>query len=286
MKNPYPSEVYINGEWRDAEDAKISVFDRGFLFGDGIYDVVPLYTSTPFRLQDHLDRMQFGLDEVGIVYDTNLLHTIISEAIDRSAFREADAALYIQITRGEAPRTHAFPDGVSATVMLYVYPINLLGFENKLAKVIFSDDYRWHRCDIKSISLMANVWANNEAKLQEANENLLVRNGVITEGTHTSVFFVKDNILYTHPLGYHILPSITRKVVLEICKELSLRVEEVAMAFDEIADVDEAFLAGTTTQIYAIGTFVFQEREVIIGEEAGPITKVIQQDFIRRTRTT
>lgn len=284
MKNSYPSEVYINGEWRNHENATVSIFDRGFLLGDGIYDVIPLYHGKPFRLQDHLDRLQFGLDEVNIVYDTAFLKPLIKESIERSPYATNDAAVYIQVTRGVAPRTHAFPDGVQASVILYVYPIILLGFENKLAKVIFSDDYRWHRCDIKSVSLMANVRANNEAKLQGAHESLFVRNGLITEGTHTSVFFVKNKTLFTHPLGHHILPGITRKVILEICHDFDYDVQEVAVSFNEITEVDEAFLAGTTTQIYAIGTFELTEGEVVIGKEVGPVTKAIQQAFIERTR--
>lgn len=284
MKNSYPSEVYINGEWRDQENATVSVFDRGFLFGDGIYDVIPLYDGKVFRLPDHLDRMQFGLNEVGIHYDVSQLNPIIDEAIARSPYSKSDAAVYIQVTRGTAPRAHAFPANTAPTVLLYVYPIDLSGFENKLATVIFSEDYRWHRCDIKSTSLMANVRANNEAKLQGANENLFVRNGLITEGTHTSVFFLKDQTLFTHPLDKHILPSITRKVVIEICREHGLFVEEVAIGINEIDDVEEAFLAGTTTQILAIGKLELEGKEFFLGEESGLVTKQIQAEFIKRTR--
>jgi len=282
MKKSFPDLVYLNGEWLAHDRAFVSVFDRGYLLGDGIYEVIPVYEGKPFEVDSHLKRFQEGLNSVEIDFNVEEIRPLLIDSIKRSALQTSDAAIYIQITRGVAPRTHFFPEDVRPGVLLYAYPITLKGFESKLASAIVSEDVRWHRCDIKSISLMANVRANNEAHKKGVAENLLSRGGYITEGSHTSVFFVKDNTVYTHPEGHHILPGVTRKVVVSLCTELGLTLEEEAIRADEIKNVDEVFLTGTTVQITAVTSVRIDDNEVFKAEEAGPVTKRLQMAFIER----
>lgn len=282
MKKSFPNEVYLNGTWVPHDKAFVSVFDRGYMLGDGIYEVIPIYKGKPFGLDGHLRRFQDGLDAVEIDFNVQELGSLITESVGRSALEHVDAAVYMQVTRGVAPRTHFFPDGVKPGVLLYAYQITLEGFEEKQASVMVSEDVRWHRCDIKSISLMANVRANNEAYIKGLSENLLARNGYITEGSHTSVFFVKDDIVYTHPEGNYILPGITRKVVIGLCHELGLTLREEAIRAADIAMMDEVFLTGTTVQVTAVTSVSIDTKEVYKVSDIGPVTKRLQKAFIEK----
>lgn len=282
MKKTFPKEVYLNGSWLAHDKAFVSVFDRGYLLGDGIYEVIPVYEGKPYEVFGHLKRFQKGLDTVQIAFDVQQLKPLITESIRRAGLEHSDAAIYIQVTRGVAPRTHFFPENVPPGVLLYAYPITLKGFEEKRASTIVTEDVRWHRCDIKSISLMANVLANNEAHKSGVTENILARNGYVTEGSHTSVFFVKDGVLYTHPEGHHILPGVTRNVVLSLCRELSLTVREEAVNVGDIASMDEIFLTGTTVQITGVTSLSIAGEEVYSVPEPGPVTRRLQKAFVQR----
>jgi Branched-chain amino acid aminotransferase/4-amino-4-deoxychorismate lyase len=279
----YPKEVFVNGTWLKSEDAKISVFDRGFLLGDGIYDVVPYYDGKFFRMEDHLERLSNGLAIVGIDYDVNQLVDHLDEALVGA--ESVDGIIYIQVTRGIAPRSHAFPSQAIPSVIIYSQPYLFRGFQERRARVTMHSDFRWHRCDIKSISLMANVLLNQFGAKDGYYETLLHREGNITEGTHTSVFFVKEGKVYTHPLGTHILPGITRKIVLELCEELGVEVVEKPVLLEELDKMDGAFLAGTTAQISEIGSVEFfegQEKNITYGEVA--LIKKLQGLFFQATR--
>ena len=279
MKKKYPADVFLNGGWVPADQAKVSVFDRGFLFGDGIYEVIPFYHGKLFTLEAHLDRLKTGLKEVEITYPVDALRTVVAEAVSRNG--QPSGIVYLQLTRGVAPRTHYFPTDTEPTVFAYAAPYAFDGFEKKLATVIVSEDFRWHRCDLKSVSLIANVLANNEAHQLGVAENVFHRGEYITEGSHTSVFFVRDGVLFTHPEGTHILPGITRSVVLDIAKRLGIEAREEAVSLSGLRTVSEAFLTGTTAQVTAIGTVRHRGETWQIGRgEAGPVTKRIQQAFI------
>lgn len=281
MKGNYPELVFLNGEWLRSARAQVSVFDRGFLLGDGMYEVIPFYGGNPFLFERHIRRLQDGLVAVGITYNAHALTDTVMEAISRSHF--TDGIVYIQVTRGVAPRTHYFPADVSPTVLLYARPFAFDGFENKLIEVILSDDFRWLRCNIKSISLMANVLANEAAHQAGVAENVFVREGLITEGSHTSIFFVRDGILFTHPNGPHILPGITRDEVITIAKEIGITVNEQAVHVQELPNLSEAFLTGTTMQVTAIGSIWTATGSLPIGSgTVGPITRQIQKAFIAR----
>lgn len=282
-KKTYPPEVYLNDQWLKPEEASISVFDRGFMFGDGIYEVTPFYHGKPFRLEAHLERLRYCLDEIKISFIVSTLEKLIFEAVSRGGYSEKDAAVYIQITRGTAPRTHYFPEASKPTVLLYAFPVALQDFESKRWKVIISEDFRWQRCDIKSTALLANCMANEEANSNGFDENLLFRNGYFTEGSHSTAFFVKNGQIYTHPEGPYILSGITRQIVLEICRKLELTVHERPLHLEELPEVEEIFLTGTTTQITAVSSLHDNEKE-LFSSERGEITARLQEEFRKLTR--
>lgn len=284
MKNAYPTEVYINGAWRQSEQAMISVFDRGFLFGDGIYEVVSVYANKLFALTEHLQRMQDGLGEIGISFDAAALADVAREAVARTNLPAGEGCVYLQVTRGVAPRAHRFPSSATPTAMAYAYPFSFQGIQDKLATVVLSPDERWHKCHIKSISLVANVMANQAAHDGGADENVLVRDGVLTEGSHTNVFFVRDGVVFTHPLGPHVLPGITRMLVLDLCREAGIPVREEGLRLSELSGIAEAFLTGTTTQVLGIGQILHGGESLFASPGSGPVTQRLQEAFARRVR--
>ncbi|WP_029034974.1 aminotransferase class IV [Salinimicrobium terrae] len=285
MKNTksYPAEVYLNGNWMPPQGAMVSVFDRAFMFGDGIYEVTPFYRGKPFRLQDHLGRLKYCLEEIKIPFDFSILEPLMFEALSRAGLAESDAAVYIQVSRGVAPRTHYFPDNPEPTFLMYAFPVQLENFQEKRWKVLVSEDFRWQRCDIKSTALLANTMSNEEAISGGFDENLLVRDGFFTEGSHSTAFFVSHGIVYTHPEGPHILSAITRKVVLEICRDLEIDYKEEAFPFDKISEIEEIFVTGTTTQITIVDSLHTGGKEIYSAQK-GEITERLQEEFWGRTR--
>jgi len=279
----YPDTVWLNGRWLPGAQASVSVFDRGFLFGDGIYEVIPFYNHRLFTFEEHIHRLQQGLNEVGIPFTAATLNEHVLEAVDRAG--SADGIVYIQVTRGRAPRAHRFPATVDPTVLLYATSFDFSGCDKKAVTVLLAADFRWQRCNIKSTSLMANVLANNSAHEGDMAEYVFERNGTITEGSHSSVFFVRDGCLFTHPNGPHILPGITREVVISVAARLGVGVREVGITVDGLSDVSEAFLTGTTTQLTAIRSFSLHGHEQVVGTGAiGPVTRRLQQAFNELTR--
>lgn len=280
---PYPAEVYLNGKWMPPQEATVSAFDRSFMFGDGIYEVTPFYDGKPFRLQDHVARVKYCLQEMNISFDAAMLEGLMLEAVERSGLSKEDCAVYLQISRGTAPRSHFIPEDVKPTLLLYAFKVNLADFENRYWKAMASEDFRWHRCDIKSTALLANTMANEAAISAGYDENLLFRNGFFTEGSHTTIFFVRNGIVYTHPEGPQILSGITRKVVIELCHNLDIRVKEEAFPIEGLPEVDEIFLTGTTTQIAPVSSVSIEGREVVKLQK-GEITSRLQEEFLKRTR--
>lgn len=282
-KKFFPKEVYLNGSWLKPEKAQVSVFDRGFMLGDGIYEVCPFYNGKAFKLKEHLQRLQYCLDQINLEFDAFSLEEVIYEAIERAKLSTEDCAVYMQVTRGVAPRTHHYPEKSTPTVLLYVYPVKLEGFEEKSWKVSVTKDLRWHRCDIKSISLLANIRANEEGISTGFDENLLIRNGWFTEGSHTTIFFVKYGMVYTHPEGPDILSGITRQVIIDLCEKLGIKVKEEKVHLDELVEVEETFLTGTTTQITKVDSIFYEGNEVFKAKN-DEITRKLQEVFVRETR--
>lgn len=275
----YPKKVFLNGEIIDAKESKISVFDRGFLFGDGIYEVMVRIKGKFFFEQEHLNRLDYCLREIKIDFDVTTLSSHISKLLVASDLKEEDCLLYIQVSRGVAPRTHAFPKNTKPTLMMYAMSKKLPDINNNHVKTITGDDFRWHRCDLKSISLLSNVMVNDVATKNNAYESIFIRDGKITEATHCNVFFVNNNVVYTHPANHHILNGITRILVLRLCQKLGIQAKEEAINDKDIVNMDEAFLTGTTTQIASIkqiDNHLFYEDEQI-----GTITNQIQNAFYK-----
>ncbi|HLT52202.1 MAG TPA: aminotransferase class IV [Arenibacter sp.] len=278
MKQDYPKKVYLNGEIVDAASAKISVFDRGFLFGDGIYEVMVRINGRFLYGEAHLKRLEEGLRKINIPFDTSMIANEIPKLLQASELVDKDCLLYIQITRGVAPRKHAFPDSTKPTFMMYATPYILPDINMVQASVVTSDDFRWSRCDIKTISLLGNVMVNQYAAQQGCYETVLLRNGVVTEASHSNVFFVRDKVVYTLPANKHILNGITRQIVLELCAKLGLEVREEGIEKEAIFKMDEAFLTGTTTQIASI--MQLDDHFFYQGGQVGEITKKLQEAFI------
>jgi D-alanine transaminase len=270
--------VFLNGEFIKKEDAKISPNDRGFIFADGVYEVAKYYYGKPFRYDDHLKRLERSLAEIEIEYnETDKLEAIFDELITRNNLKDKHAGVYLQITRGEHKRVHHFPENVSPTV--YAFAFELPSFKDNLEngiRVITHDDIRWQRCDIKSVSLLPNTMLYNKAVKAGAGECVLIRDGMVTEATHSSVLGVKNGTVITRPLSNLILPGITRKVILEICTANQIPFEEREFSEAEMLEMDELIIAGTGSEI----TPAIQVNDTLIGKgKPGKITRFIQKKF-------
>ncbi|MBT8258760.1 MAG: aminotransferase class IV [Bacteroidia bacterium] len=276
--NNYPAKVFLNDRILDHLDAKISVFDRAFLFGDSIYEVMVQINGKFFLKQEHLSRLSDCLDKVNINFDVDILPEKINHLLDLSGLKEKDCLLYIQVTRGIAPRKHRFPKNANPSLMMYALPFVLPDINQNQVSVVTVNDERWHRCDIKTTSLLGNVLANTCAAEQGAYEAVFIRDGKVTEASHCNIFFVKDNVVFTHPANTFILDGITRKAVINLCNELNLEVCEEAINADDIPNMDEAFLTGTTTQVASVRQiddyFYYED------DNLGPITKKLQESFL------
>jgi len=273
--------VYLNGEFMPKEEATISPDDRGFLLADGVYEVAKYYNGKAFRYQDHLERLDRSLAEININYsETEKLEAVFMELITQNDLLNEHAGIYLQITRGAAPRSHFFPKDIKPTVYAYAFPMPSPKekLENGI-KVITREDVRWFRCDIKSVSLLPNTMLNNEAYENGAAECIMVRDGYMTEGTHSSLFAVKDGALVTRPLSNLILPGITRKVVFELCKENSIPVEERLFTKEELFQMDEVFLAGTGSEIMPV---VEIDDKIVGNKKPGEITRLLQEKFFAK----
>jgi D-alanine transaminase len=270
--------VYLNGNFVEAGHAFISPEDRGFNFADGVYEVVKYYQGSAFRMQDHLDRLAASLTGIQIPYtEISLLEGIFRELLVRNGLTTCDAGIYLQITRGAHQRVHHFPDSVTPTVyaMAFPFPSNTEALEKGI-RAITAADIRWLRCDIKSVSLLPNTLLFNEAVGKGAGECILIRNGKITEATHSSVFGVKNGILLTHPLSNLILPGITRKVILEISAREGIPVLEEAIPEQDICTLEELFIAGTGSEITPV---ISVDGVQVADGNPGGITRRLQHLF-------
>lgn len=247
-----------NGQFGTTEDAMVPLEDRGHQFGDGVYEVVRVYSGRPFLLDWHLERLAVSL----AVLDIENPHSqaqwteLIGEAIRRSG--EAEATVYWQVTRGHAPRTHAFPAVAHPSVSLVVRPVttSAASAANGQETLLCLADERWANAYVKSINLLPNAVAKESARRFGAFEALLVRDGQITEGSSTNAWFVRDGRLYTAPADRFILAGVTRRFVLQLAAELGLSVREERLPLDELASVDEVFVTSSTIEIQPIGRVV------------------------------
>jgi D-alanine transaminase len=242
-------EVYLNGKYLPAAEASISIFDRGFIFGDGVYEVIPVYGGRLFRLQQHLDRLRYSLAEIRL--SVSLSDREIIQMFERLLKnRSDDASVYLQITRGSAPRNHAFPDQMTPTILAYaqdlVYPDEAYR-EAGVHAVSFPDQR-----DIKSVSLLANVLARQFAHEHDAAEAVLFRDGMLTEGAASTLFVVHDGQLLTTASGHSILPGITRELVLELACNHGLLCQQTNISEQQVQQADELWLSSSTKEILPI----------------------------------
>ncbi|HWS02130.1 MAG TPA: D-amino acid aminotransferase [Gammaproteobacteria bacterium] len=247
--------IYLNGQFIPPEQAMVSVMDRGYLFGDGVYEVIPAYNGKPFRLDAHLKRLHNSLSAIRIrePMSTDTWRAMIEDLLQRNP--GTDQSIYVQVTRGVAPkRDHAFDDSLVPAVFAMVNPIAPAdpAVERDGIKAITLDDIRWHACNIKAITLLPNVLLRQQAIDAGAAEAILIRNGYATEGAASNLFVVKRGLLITPPKGPQLLPGITRDVILELAAHSALPYREGDISETDLHDADEIWVTSSTKEILPI----------------------------------
>lgn len=281
------STVYLDGAYLPKSEAKVSVDDRGFLLGDGVYEVTPFYQGAAFALDRHLERLRQGLEWMRIPFDPAALEEVHHELIHRNGLGEADRALvYLQVTRGVAPRTHYFPvTPVTPTVYAYAAPWTRPAEDawSRGFRAITVPDRRWARVDIKTICLLPNALAYQAARDAGVDDAILVRDGVALEGAHQNFWAVFGDRLATHPTTNVILPGITRGVVLELAEAEGIAVEERAISVEELTRADELFFTGTTGEVRPC---VEVDGRPVGSGAVGPVTRRLSDAFLARVERT
>ena len=277
------STVYLNGEYLPKDEAKISVDDRGFLLADGVYEVTCFYEGVPFYQDRHLARLRRGLEWMRIPFDARVMDEVSSQLIAHNALESASTSLvYMQITRGVAPRTHYFPkEPVTPTVYAFAKawdrPVPERWNQGFSAQTV--TDRRWGRVDIKTICLLPNVLAFQEALDAGADDAILVKDGVALEGAHQNFWGVFGGTVVTHPVTQIILPGITRGVVLEVARDQGIPVEERPIQVEELARADELFFTGTTGEVRSC---VKVDGRAVGKGGVGPVTRALSEGFMKR----
>ncbi|HEX7119238.1 MAG TPA: D-amino acid aminotransferase [Longimicrobiales bacterium] len=275
--------VYLNGEFVPQSEARVSVDDRAFLFSDGVYEVIRVYRGRPFLLPEHLCRLGGGVQALDIRFDA---FTELREAALRLIEENdvtGDANIYIQVTRGAAPRKHAFPPAdTPPTVYIAVKPITPHpdAYFSEGVDAITVPDTRWARCDIKTVSLLPNVLANQKAHAAGAFEALFIRDGIVLEGSHSNLLAVYDGTLVTYPKCNYILPGITRDRILALAEKSGIPVREGPIFADRLFDADELFLSGTTTEVMPVTRV---DGRPIGDGTPGPVTLRLQEAYRAET---
>jgi D-alanine transaminase len=282
---PAPLPIcYLNGDYLPLAEAWVSPLDRAFLFGDAVYEVLPIYASRPFRLREHLDRLNRSL--AGIRMPPPLSHAdwahMCRELISRNS--AAEAYLYLQVTRGaELGRNHAWPENLKPTLFAYVTALEPLppAILNEGVSAVTAAETRWARRDIKSTALLANILLKKLAADAGAFETIMLENGELTEGSSTSVHVVKDGVIHTPPNGHHILPGTTRDVVTELAARLDLRCESRRVTEAMLRAADEIWLAFATRGVLPVTTL---DGAPVGTGKPGPLFKRMSAAFAGYTR--
>jgi D-alanine transaminase len=274
--------AWFNGDFVALEEVTISPFDRGFLFADGVYEGLRWYPRSSaaggvFRFADHLRRLRISLETLRIGgVDVGEFEHAVPELVERNGLADSDATVYVQVTRGVAPRTHAFPrPSVTPTRLALVREFAPLVQQRRDGvSVTLVDDMRWGRCDIKSVALLPNVLAQEEAMRAGTHEAIFVRDGHVMEGSHTAVMLVRNGKLVAPPNGPEILPSVTREVVLELAAALGIGVELRPVPRPEIDQAEELMILGTSTEVMPV---VRVDGRAVRGGRVGPVTRRLQE---------
>ena len=248
------SDVFLNGDFLPAEQAKVSVLDRGFLLGDGVYEVIPVYGGQCFQLSGHLIRLQSSLEGVRMMnpYSLEEWTDIIEQLVERCG--GGDQAIYLQVTRGVAPRDHVFPEGVEPTAFVMSNPLKAVPEKYKREGIaaITVPDIRWQNCNIKAITLLPNSLLKQQAQDAGAEEALLIRDGYLTEGSASNAYAVINGVIYTAPKDEKVLPGITRELVISTAKKAGISLVEQAVSVAQLTNADEIWVSSSTKEILPI----------------------------------
>ena len=271
--------VFVNGQYVPEDQAQVSIFDRGFVFGDGIYEVVPVIGGKMVDKAPFLERLKRSLGELRIdmpMSDADYM-AMHEKLIDLNGIDEG--GVYSQITRGAADRDFAFPKGATPSVVAFTMKKPLLDNPNatKGVKVVTVEDIRWKRRDIKSVALLGQVMAKQEAVEKGGFEGWMVEDGFVTEGTSSTAYIVKDDTIITRPLSNSILPGIRRKALLQLCAKHNVKLEERLFTVEEALAADEAFLSSATTLVMPI---VDIDGTMIGGGQPGPMARKMREAYI------
>lgn len=276
-----PNVAFVNGAFMPLAEAKVSIEDRGFQFGDGVYEVIRTYKGRPFSLDAHLARLDRSAAALNLSqpYSRADWTRHILEGIKQAAYPEAK--IYLQITRGVAPRDHAYSDDATPTVVMTVREFHPLDRSIQAIGVdaMTTEDIRWGRCDIKSVNLLANVLARQRVRQAGVFEAILVNGEFVTEGAISNVMIAQGGMVVTAPEGARILSGVTRTIVLDLARSAGIRVQERFVSQAEIYKADEVFLTGTTVEVLAV---VRIDGKVIGDGRPGPITQRLAEIFTSR----
>lgn len=284
------SEIFLNGHFVAPEQAMVSVMDRGFLFGDGIYEVIPVYGDTPRREAEHLRRLENSLR--GIRLQPPLTGTQWSSVFRQllesaSESADADQSIYVQVTRGAAPaRDHRFPTNVEPTVLAMIKPLKprAASVAEHGVDAVLRDDIRWGRCDIKSVALLAAVLLRQDAHESAAEEAILVRDGLALEGSTSNLFIVRDGVLMTPPTSRFLLAGVTRALTMELAQQSGIECQQCDISVDALLSADEIWVTSSTREIMPVTRL----DEAAVGEGLpGPLWRrvdALHQDYKSQLR--
>ncbi len=251
-----PELAYLNGVIRPINETYVPIEDRGYQFGDAVYEFVASYNGKFFCMKEHLDRLEKSMEGLSFPkVDRNFIQNAIAELFEKAGM--ARAGLYIQISRGVAPRDHAWGKDIKLQIIMTIKKVDEL--DSKIRKqgidIITVQDERWSNCDIKTVQILFNAMAKQKAKDQGAFDAIFIsKDGIVREGTSSNFFIVKDGVIITHPLTKNILPGITRMVVMDLARNLGIKAEEKFLSKTDLFSAEEAFLTGTITEILGIKT--------------------------------
>ena len=281
MKHILDRTVYVNGEYVREEKAVISIFDRGFIFGDGVYEVVPVIKGKLVDKKYFMERLNRSLKEVAIPWPCSQKEYmgVMEKLVEKNSLQEG--IVYSQVTRGPAERDFQFPNEADPGFVAFTSVMNLLtnpSIETGIS-VVTTQDLRWKRRDIKTINLLGQVLAKQDAISRDGEEGWMVEDGVVTEGVSSTAYIVKDNIVITRPLSNSILPGIRRRTLLEIAETENISIEERAFTVDEAKRADEAFISNATTMVLAV---VSIDGAQIKDGKPGFITKKLRNLYEKR----
>jgi len=268
--------VYLNGEFMPLDEAKVPVLDRGFIFGDGVYEVIPAYSRHPFRLSEHLRRLQHSLDSIRLANPMTEMqwNALIRDIIARNPGE--DQSIYLQVTRGPAKRDHAFPAAVKPTVFMMSSPLVTPSREQIEDGVpaITATDYRWLKCDVKSVSLLGNCLLRQTAMDAGAVEVVLFRDGYLTEASASNVFAVKNGLLLAPPKNHLVLPGITYDVVLELVAANQIPHEVREVSEQEAKSAEEIWVTSSTKEVLAV---TMLDGKIVGTGKPGPVFRRVHQ---------